>query len=186
VIRTNRALLHLLGLKDFADVLGKDVTNLFPGIDADFFDFFRLEDSNYVTRETRVDIADSGTRILQFSAMGLNRQNDSFVLLIEDKTDRSEEAARQENLARQEAIHALMGALMHHLNQPLTVISVGARLMQIALERGDATTQELKQTFDEISSLAMNVSETLKKVNQKRDFQTEPYVEGIDILEIER
>lgn len=185
VVRTNRSLLDLLGLDGYGDILGKTLSELFACEDPQFFDHLLEADGGYVVRETTVSLHGSERRSLQFSVVGGDQRERAFVVIVRDTTEEREESARVEKSFKHEAVQALMGALMHHLNQPLTVISVRARLMQLALEQGEAKPDELKKTLQDIMDLTIQMAETLKKVAGANDFATESYIDGLEILDIE-
>jgi len=185
VIRTNRSLLDLLGLEKYSQILGKRLPELFACEAADFFDELLSADGGYVTRETNVKLVEGRTRSLQFKIVGGDQREGAYVIIVRDTTEEKKESVRVEQSFKHEAVQALMGALMHHLNQPLTVISVRARLMQLALEKGQAEPDELKKTLQDIMDLTVQMAAILKKVEGSTHFETESYVEGLEILDIE-
>jgi len=186
VVRTNRSLLDLIGLEDFGQVLHKHLPDVFDCETPAFFDELLAAEGGYVVREATVRMGDGRTRTLQFSLVGGEQREGAFVVIVRDTTDENKESARLEQSFKYDAVQALMGALMHHLNQPLTVISVRAKLMQLALEKGDAKPEELKRTLQDIMDLTVRMAETLKKVEDAPDFATEDYIDGLEILDIDR
>lgn len=108
-----------------------------------------------------------------------------MIVLVEDVTEEKEASVLLEKAYKVEAVRALMGALMHHLNQPLTVVMLRARLMLQQLERGRANVDELKSTLEDITAAAMRVANTLRRVENSREYATQEYVEGLEIMTID-
>jgi len=183
-VRANRALLELLGLPDFRKILGKSLTDLFLCEDKSFFQNLLASKGGYDVREARVALGQGNYRLMRFAVV--SSENDVSVIIVNDITAEKEHASHQEKKFKKEAVQALMGGLMHNINQPLTVIMVQAQFMQLALEKGIARPDELKQELQSIMSLIMQIADILKAVERPRDFVTQPYINGIDILDIER
>jgi len=186
VVRTNRSLLNLLGLQGFGEVLGRHLYELFDCGQPQFFAEFLAAEGGYVIRETRVRMHDGKIRTLEFSLVGKDRPEGACVVIVRDTTEEKEQSARVEQSFKHEAVQALMGALMHHLNQPLTVISVRAKLMQLELEKGHVEPAELKKTLQDIMDLTVRMADILKKVADSPVFATEDYIEGLEIMDIDR
>ena len=79
---------------------------------------------------------------------------------------------------------ALIGGLMHHINQPLTVITVTAKLMEMGLEKPAPDAGELRKNLNTISERVMQVKTMLENVEAASDYVTEEYLEGKRILDI--
>lgn len=183
-VRANRALLELLGQPDFRKILGRNLNNLFPCEDKDFFTSLLTSKGGYDVREIKVVFAPRRHRLMRFAVV--SSDDDVSVIIVNDVTSEKEQAVHQEKKFKKEAVQALMGGLMHNVNQPLTVIMVQAQFMQLALEKGLSRPEDLKKELQNIMSLTMQVSEMLKMMERPKDFVTQPYLEGIDILDIQR
>jgi signal transduction histidine kinase len=107
------------------------------------------------------------------------------VVIVEDVTGANDRAVQVARSHKRDAVKALAGALMHRLNQPLTVIMVKAAMININIEKGAARPDEIKAALKEIMDLTMTMSEMLRKVEDARDYATEPYPGGGDILSLD-
>ena len=185
VMRANRSLLELLGLENFGGVLGKRLEELFKCDDPQFFQGLLSVEENYVAREANIVLPDGRAHVIQFTTVGFGKDEKSFVVIVHDASEERDTADMIEKTYKKEAVHALMGALMHHLNQPLTVITVRARLISLAIEKGEAKPDEVKRDLQSIMDLAMDMARTLRRVEETKQFATEAYLEGLDILDID-
>jgi len=184
VLRANRALLELLAIPDFKKILGRNLNDLFPCDDQTFFSSLLSCKGGYDVRETKMA---SGRRIhclMRFTVV--RSDNEVSVIMVKDFTSEKERASHQEKKFKKEAVQALMGGLMHNINQPLTVIMVQAQFMQLALEKGLSHPEDLKKELQNIMSLTMQIADMLKTVEHSKEFITQPYLNGIDILDIKR
>ena len=134
--------------------------------------------------EAEINLPGRGCHPLKFSLIG-RPASEVHVLLIQDVTDAKSYEAEQKHTHRQEAIQELIGALMHTINQHLTVISVRAKLMTMAIEKGEGHPEELKRGLADITDLTLKIADTLNDVGKPREFNTVSYINGLDILDIE-
>lgn len=185
IVRANRAFLELLGIEDFRNVLGKSLADMFPSIDSGFFKWIYECGSGYERREATESRHNRVHRQLQFGVVRPGSDSETLIIIVHDVTEERKEAAVLEKSYKVEAVQALMGALMHHLNQPLTVLMVRAKMMSLALENGTASTEEMKSTLTDIQDLSMKMANMLKKVEESKYFQTQGYLHGLDILKID-
>jgi putative nucleotidyltransferase with HDIG domain len=79
-----------------------------------------------------------------------------------------------------------MGALMHNINQPLTVIMVKARLMHLEVEKGRMDAPEISRNLQEIMRITMHIADMLEGVEKPGDFVTQPYLGDVRILDLNR
>lgn len=184
VVRTNRSLLRFLGLESFGGALNMPLASLLQFSDTEFVAEL-LGASGLRPLETQVTLPDGRERSLLFSIMSAG-DNDLRVVTIDDVTLEKEESVHLEKEHKMAAVEALMGALMHNINQPLTVIMVTARLMHLALEKGTWDAEEFKKSLQEIMDLTMKVARLLDRAQRPKDFVTEEYLEGMDIMDLNR
>ena len=184
VLRTNRALLDMLGLDGFDKALGMKIADLFDCGDRTFFDRLIQRPVANGEGEAQVVLRGHGPRRLRFSVIGSPGQTDFRVVFVEDVTQEKAREEEMERLHRKEAIRELAGALMHTINQHLTVISVRAKLLTMAIEKGRLDAEELKQGLDDITGLTMKIAETLSQVGQPKDFPSMTYLDGTEILDL--
>ncbi|MCE9614100.1 MAG: PAS domain-containing protein [Lentisphaerae bacterium] len=184
VLRANRAFVALLAADGYQGVLGRKLVELFPLEDLEFFSALLAGREGYDAREVSVRLGDGRERLLRFTVVG-GRDAETLVVIAHDATLERTQAELVEKAYKVEAIRALMGALMHHLNQPLTVVMIRAKLMQQAVEAGKVNTDELKSTFRDIMDLSMKMANILKKVEDSEDYKTQEYMSGLDILKID-
>lgn len=184
-VRTNRALLTLLGLTSYGQVLGHPLAEIFPVDSSQFFPDLIAGKLQASEAEASVRVARGGRRLMRFSVVGGGQGSETQVVIAHDATQEKQDSDLVEKACKVEAVRALMGALMHHLNQPLTVVMIRARLMSQALEQGRMNTDDLKATFQEITANAMQIANLLKRADESNDYVTQEYVDGLDILKID-
>ncbi len=185
VLRANRALVTMLNASGFPKVLGQKLGALFPVEDGQFFEKLLVGEADHESAEISVRLDDGAARLLRFSVVVGGRDSETLIVIAHDATLEKSEADLIEKGYKVEAVRALMGALMHHLNQPLTVLMVRAKLTQQAVERGNLDPEGLKATFNDIMDLTMRMANMLKRVEESDDYQTQRYIDGLDILKID-
>lgn len=189
VTRANRAALSLLGVSDFTNILGKHIDELLRCDSPE-----RL--SNLCTRHDMdrtvswATLPSGDERRLSFTIIGEPDGEPLHVMLIADASESEEEAKVLETVHKQEAVRALMVSLMHRVNQPLTVLLVQARLLELAIEKGTAGSDEIKQGVHEMKKVSQQIADILEQAEKNRIYTTEPYLEGphlsgIEILNLE-
>jgi len=183
VLRVNRAFLGLLGVREFADVLGRPLLELVPTPDADVLATILRGAAGGDGCECRIEIGGL-PRLLRITSAGAE-SNDVLVLIVQDVTDARRDAELVEKAYKVEAVRTLMGALMHHLNQPLTVVMIRARLQLQALEEQRSKPEEIMTTLQDIMKLTMKVADVLRRVESSRDYATQEYIQGVDIMRID-
>ncbi len=182
VVRVNRAFLALIGVGSFEAVLHRPLADLLGTPMGPLLTALRNPDPAAAVHELSVGGGDA-PRLLRISRVDAGTP-ETMVVTAEDITNEQTELALVEQAYKVEAVRALMGALMHHLNQPLTVVTLRARLLLETLERGTVAPAELKSTLEAILAAAVRVADTLRRVERTRDYRTQTYVEGLDIMDI--
>jgi nitrogen-specific signal transduction histidine kinase len=185
IMRANRAFLAMVGKASFASVLKTSVQGCFEQVPAAFFSELLAGTAGHTVRDVETRLG--GARVvLRFTVVPLAQGAGLRVLIIEDITTQRDMEAAAETAHKTEAVRALAGALMHNVNQPLTVISVRAKLALMALDRDRVDVEELRKSLREIMDLTMKISSLLNKVEEHRRFVTEEYLQGLDIVDLER
>lgn len=184
VLRVNRALLRLLMAPGFETVLNKRLPELFACDDPHFFTRLLAGKESCRTAETSAVLPGMQKRVLRFSAVNSGR--DVSALIVEDITQDKKLAAQTEKKHKKEAVQALVGGLMHNVNQPLTVIMVQAHFILMSLERQRGDPVGLRRELENIMAQAMRIAAMIKGVGRPGDFVTERYLDGIEILDIKR
>lgn len=190
--RVNRTFLELLGLSDFNAVLGKRISDVFPGESRDIVRHEQnAEDALPCapagerecsrTWETETRMSDGRVRLLRFSIMGSGGEAGLSVAMAHDVTRHREWLAHLAKEHKKEAVVEIVGALMHNINQPLTVISIRAGLAEAALANVDVP-DEVRENIREISGLAMQIAGMLEQIQTPKDYLTEDYPGGKKIL----
>lgn len=186
VSRANRACLNLLGITDFRAVLGKRLPDLFACCDtAALANLFSTE-ARSGTAESLVTLADGRNRRLRFTGVGEGRGRNVSVVMIRDVTEEDQERMLLEKEHKKTAVQVLMGALMHTINQPLTVIMAKAHLMHVGLQQGLTERQDMINSLQHIMQLTMQIAELMERMERPQDFVTEEYLPNVDILDLER
>jgi hypothetical protein len=108
------------------------------------------------------------------------------VLIVEDVTANKDREARLASEHRRSAVRELVGALMHTINQHLTVIGVRSRLLTMALDRPRIDVEDMRKGLDEISGLTLKIAETLSRVGKPQDYETVEYIAGNRIMDLDR
>jgi len=185
VVRANRALLAFGGHAGFDDILGHPLDAV-----------FRLEEPQalhtllgtrvYRSEQVRAVRADEEHRDLVLTAISAGPDTDLLVVLAADVTEQARSSSKLEEAHKREAVRALMGGLMHRVNQPLTVIMVTAKLMEIALGKDVPDTAELGERLATIPDLVMEIKRLLQQARNLNGFVTEPYVGGQTIVDLDR
>jgi len=183
VLRTNRALLDAIGTKDYADAVGQRADRLLACAEADLLPRLRGAETGPRTFEVDAGMRDGAGHALRLTMIGAGA--DTWVLMVRDVTGEKSAAAKLEKSHKREAVQALAGALMHHANQALTVIMVTASLLQMELEKGVVDQEKLKAAMRSIVDNATRVSVLIQRAESQTDYVTEPYLEGLDILNLE-
>ncbi len=184
ILRANRACLDLVGNCDFSETLGASVFDLFqisdPGELASLFD------SSAQARDCRVNaVLQDRTCTLRFSVVGHDADSGAVFVVVSDLTDQMAEDAATEKTHKITAVKQLLGAMMHHFNQPLTVIMLRANMLTSAMEKQKASPDSIREALDEISDMAMRIANVLKKVESLDEFETQRYIDGLDIMRLE-
>lgn len=184
-VRANRALINMLELDDYSTVLGRKIEEIFPSKDKSFFPTLLQNTSGYYSSETTVDLCGK-SRLFRFTVIGAGKQTDLFAIIINDITVERQNASSMAKKHKKEAVTELMGALLHNVNQPLTVIMMRAQLMQVELEKGTARQEELRNSLDDIMRLTLDVATILRQVENPQDYVLEHYNKNIDIMDIKQ
>ena len=87
---------------------------------------------------------------------------------------------------KKEAVKAVAGALMHNVNQSLTVIMVNAQLLNLMLEKGQMNTADLANSLRDIVRETTCIADLLRDVSRPTTFVTQPYPGSPDIMDIRR
>ena len=103
------------------------------------------------------------------------RESDSLASRLRDATNRLIHSEKRS------AAVALAGATAHELNQPLTSV-MGIVELMLAQDRSENEEQKLESAYQQLERMAEIVRD-LSKVTQ---FKTTQYVEGINILDLQR
>jgi PAS domain S-box-containing protein len=182
--RVNRALIDLLGRRKFTGVLGKSIEELLPSRDADFWPKLLKGKSGYRNGEAQVRIPRRGRRPLHATVVDAPRGG-LHAVIVRDVTEEKEQAVAQEKGHKLEAVHALMGALMHNINQPLTVIMMRARLLLLSVEEGRTETADFRKGLQDIMQLVTKIADILERARRAREFSTERYIQGQEFEDLE-
>jgi putative nucleotidyltransferase with HDIG domain len=185
IIRANKALLQLLALDDFTNILNRKLDEVFSCEDSCFF--AGLVKDRSLCKKTEATFTISGNKhLLKFTLIDSSKNAELFAMIINDVTSESEQATKREKQHKKEAVQALVGALLHNVNQPLTVIMMRAQLMYLELNKGDLQPEALAVSLRDIMRLTTDIAALLRQVETPADYVTTPYSKGVDILDIER
>jgi len=187
VTRANLALLRLLRKADFQAVLGAPLAAHFAGVEAGFFAQLQDREGALKVSETRAVPGDAEECDLRFTLVGIGGEAPVRVVLIEDVTRQKAQAQLDEKTHKRQAVQELAGALMHNVNQRLTVINVRAKMLLMALDRGEqSSSDEVRKSLSDIIDLSMDVAGILGKLEGQTDYVTEDYVDGLRIVDLDK
>ncbi|MFC1498685.1 HD domain-containing phosphohydrolase [Verrucomicrobiota bacterium] len=187
ILRVNRALLEFLKLDDFRELLGKKIEEIFHCDDSNFFPELFSENTGHKSREVKIELNRDSFHLLSFILIGsASEQNDTFAVIVDDITEAKEKKLHAEKQYKKEAIRAFSGAMMHNVNQPLTVIMVRAKLLDIALNKGQMDVSEFKDGLNDIITSVAEAASIVKSLEDIKDYITEPYVGNNHILDVKR
>ncbi|MBT3295929.1 MAG: PAS domain-containing protein [Verrucomicrobia bacterium] len=184
IVRANRAIVDLTEVAGFDDLLGHRLASIFVTGDTEFFVAMLASEGGTESFDTHLTLPDGLVREFSFTVLGAGGSDEVRVIMVADITGAKARVADQERIHKKEAVAALIGGLMHHINQPLTVITVTAKLMEMGLERPAPDVGELRKYLSTISEGVMRVKTMLENVEAASDYVTEEYLEGKRILDI--
>ena len=185
VMRGNEQALNLLGRKDFSDILGRSLSDLFDDDSPAAHALSTPEDDPKQTINVTAEIADRGERRLSFTIIRSKTNDQITVVILDDQTEKLEQATKDAEKNKLEAVQALSGALQHIINQPLTVIAIEAHLILHQLEAGELDEDALKHSLTQIIGLTTTIADTLESTSHLRHFVTTQYLGETDIVDIE-
>lgn len=184
ITRANRALLHLLGLSGYPAVLGKRLEDVFPGNDG--LTGLLLNRDGIREHETEIESEDGTRHTVHFTVVGVRSEGELTAVIVRDVGVEKAEAASLAIRHKTEAVKAVAGALMHNVNQSLTVIMVNAQLLSLMLEKGFMNLDDLAGSLRDIVRETTCIADVLKDIGRPSTFVTEPYPGSDDILDIRR
>ena len=185
VVRANRAVEQFLSLPDIREALGKPVEDLFACNNRTFVRTLLSHTSGHDTQET-VSLLGKKEHLLEFTVIKSRGGVGLHAVLVRDVTDAKARATDEEKEHKREAVRAMGGALMHRINQPLTVIIMRARLVQLAVQKALPDSSSIARGLDEIVNLTEQIADTLTTASTPRDYVTEEYTDNVDILDLDR
>lgn len=185
VLRANSAALKLSGHSAYPEILGQPLrtvvcANNRPGIEKKI-DRFLHEGAD---PETALEFEGRNKRLVRLRRVCAGGDHNVCIVLVDDITDRKAADKKLEKQNKIEAAEAVVGALMHNINQPLTVITIRCQLLLLSLEKGSLNPDELKKGLEEISELTLQVADTLSRAQTFRDFVTTRYSDHTSIVDL--
>jgi PAS domain S-box-containing protein len=182
ISRVNRAIVDLTGVGGFDELLGQPFSSVFANSDETLVAEILDSEGGAETYDCHVTLPNGFVRELSFSVAGA--ASGVRVIMVADITGHKERLADEERAHKKEAVAALIGGLMHNINQPLTVVTVTTKLMEMGLQKPVPDVEELRNNLATISDLVMQVKQMLEKVEAASDYVTEEYLAGKRILDI--
>jgi hypothetical protein len=110
---------------------------------------------------------------------------DGALVLIEDITLQRREEAGHARKQQLEAVGLIAATLAHELNQPLSAILGRTQLAMMGLDKGAVEKDSLRRDLDEILEGVKRVSAILDRLDRVTDIVTKPYLDGMEILDLE-
>jgi nitrogen-specific signal transduction histidine kinase len=192
--RANLRLLQILNLQSFTNVIGRKFVELLPEENppeirrllGDLLSVKRNKRERNYSQRISLLIPGSLRRDLDFTVVSPGAESEFFIVVVEDVTHQKEEDDKREKRWKMEAAEAVVGALMHTINQPLTVIMIRAQLLLMSLNKEKQNTEELQQGLEDIVNLTMKVADTLRQARTFNDFVTVQYTGNSQIVDLER
>ncbi|OGV45410.1 MAG: hypothetical protein A2X46_00810 [Lentisphaerae bacterium GWF2_57_35] len=192
--RANLKLLQILNLTSFAEILGKKFAELLPkgnspAVISQLSDMLSTQKEKrdlHFSHRVEAILSGSQPRKLDFTVVSSGTDSDFIIVIVEDVTNQKEEDDKREKRWKMEAAEAVVGALMHTINQPLTVIMIRAQLLLMSLSKEKQNKEELQQGLEDIVNLTMKVADTLRQARTFSDFVTMQYTGNSQIVDLER
>ena len=192
--RANAGLLRLLGLSRYGEVLGRDVREVFGfvrGLEAAEGLLVSGEgggESPDAVRECEEDVAmpERGVRRLRFTIVSAGVGGNVSVAMVDDVTEYRAQAESREKNTKIQTTEAIVGALLHTVNQPLTVIMASAHLILHDARRQPGDLAGIAANAERIMDMVGQIADVLKRAHRLRDFVVQPYPGNTSILDIDR
>ncbi len=186
IMRVNKAFMIFAGSSDYKSVLGHNVTEIFNVRRKSALEKLISGESKAHSIECEANITGGATKNLLFIAVTGEKKSDLKVVLVKDITEEKATGRRLEKKLKMQAVEELTGALMHSINQPLTVITVEAQLMGMAIQRDKIIPEEFQRSLADIAEKSLEIAATLQKAQSPVDYQTQQYSETVNIVDLTR
>lgn len=194
VLRANARFLKLTRMRAFRDVLGWDYRDLFafePGHSSravlDKLVADARKGADVTEGEVRVLGAQGKDVVLLFCCVPAGVESELYVMVVEDVTDRKRAIESKERSEMLRAVQSVVGALLHTVNQPLTVMATSAHLIRAEVKRGAASDgARIDEHARQIEEMVERVADALKKADRIQHFVLEPYHGGVSILDLDK
>jgi putative nucleotidyltransferase with HDIG domain len=183
VLRVNKALGSFLRLAHLRDAIGRPVWDLLCCEEKIITSLLASAGKMSVT-QTEVSIAGGSSILIEISM--IKSAGSVHSLIVRDVTGEQERQAYAERQLKRRAAQELVGALLHNLNQPLTVITIRARLIQLAVMQGNMSKEEIGREMEEILTMSDSIAQILSKAEKPRDYVTQQYTAGVQIVDIDK
>lgn len=180
LLRANRAVLALIGQPDIRKLRGATLDSLLKPKPPGFFADMLGKLDGFCEKDVRIEPPGCQARILRVSAVSTD--GGAIAVQARDLTAESEsgETAREQK----EVVEAVVGGLMHHLNQPLTVLTLRAYLMETELDRNKPDLTQLRSHLRDVINLSMFVADLIRNAEHPEKVATSPYVGETRILDL--
>ncbi len=186
IMRANRSLLELTSSDNFEAIIGASINDVFSTEHPDLLTALVDNSTGYGSEEAKATLPNGTTRALRFTAVSSGESSELTALIVRDIGSEHEIADQLEKKHKKQAVQETVGALLHNINQPLTVILLKAQLMHLEMEKRALEPSEIRQHLDDITSLTNKIGALLAQVEHPNDYVTEHYMKGAKILDIAR
>lgn len=183
LLRANRAVLTLTGQTDIKTLRGATLDSLLKPVPAGFFSDFLAKLSGFSETDVRVEPPGCPPRILRIAAVSTEGA-ETIAVQARDLTTGA--ATGQTAREQKEVVEAVVGGLMHHLNQPLTVIMLRSYLMETELARKTPDIDLLRSHLRDMMNLTMHIADVLQHAEHPEEIATEAYVGNARIMDLSR
>jgi len=109
------------------------------------------------------------------------RQVRAIVIMLEDITDRQNLASRLQQVQRLEALGSLAGGIAHEINQPLSALHLYASGMQMLIEQGAVTSEQILERLALILSQADKIRQIISHMRALVMQEENPPMSGVQI-----
>jgi nitrogen-specific signal transduction histidine kinase len=185
IARANLAFLKLLGTSDFKSVIDRKLSDFLNFKVPAFMDDLLAVD-NYGLHEMETTISTTGVSgDFSYTVVGVQNQKDLVVLIIENITQHKKKELQAAKEQKTSTVKELAGALMHSINQRLTVINMRSKLLLMAMDAGGTfNSEEHRGSLYNIMDLSMEIAAILDSLEGSQEFDTKEYMKGIEILDL--
>ena len=145
-----------------------------------------LQERRTAERDFRLAIQPGMERSFRLVACPIltrTKQVRAIVVMLEDITDRQSLASRLQQVQRLEALGSLAGGIAHEINQPLSALHLYASGMQMLIEQGAVSPEQMLERLALILSQADKIRQIISHMRALVMQEENPPVSGVSVAD---